>query len=73
MLFESVHVLSQLARASQEFYPPLASAGVLLELRSLLYHTSATIRAKVQRLLRYTCSLTTHRLHCACICVCLAW
>lgn len=55
VVFESIHLLSQLARASVTYYAPIASAAILPELRALLYHSSATIRAKVCHLVGNLC------------------
>ena len=55
---DSLALISQLARISKDFYEPIHNANIYNDLKSLIQHSDANIRAKVCNLIGNLCRHT---------------
>jgi len=57
-IIDTLSLISQLARISKDFYEPIHNANIYLELKTLIVHPDAGIRAKVCNLIGNLCRHT---------------
>mmetsp|Transcript_3462 Transcript_3462/g.2457 ORF Transcript_3462/g.2457 Transcript_3462/m.2457 type:complete len:126 (-) Transcript_3462:384-761(-) len=58
MIVDTLSLISQLARISKDYYEPIHTANIYPELKTLISHKDATIRAKVCNLIGNLCRHT---------------
>ena len=58
LIIDTLSLISQLARISKEFYEPIHNANIYAELKTLIQHEDAGIRAKVCNLIGNLCRHT---------------
>jgi fused len=55
VLIEALLIYSHLARLNKDFYPALGQAGIAAQLRALLHHPEASVRAKACNMIGNMC------------------